>query len=131
MRIFCLPIDAHDYVVLHWKCPLIFAITFELFVPKISRSKFDSHYPWLCKGNPMRLQGDVTIRAPRKKVWDFMTDPDQIGQCAPGVEKIEMIEPLKRYRGIVSVGLGAVKARFRSEERRVGKECRSRWSPEH
>ncbi len=60
----------------------------------------------------MQLKGDVTIRAPRKKVWDFMTDPNQIGQCAPGVEKIEMIEPLKRYRGIVSVGFGAVKARF-------------------
>ena len=63
----------------------------------------------------MQLKGDVTIRAPRKKVWDFMTDPDQIGQCVPGVEKIEMIEPLKRYRGIVSVGFGAVKARFSGE----------------
>jgi len=41
-----------------------------------------------------------------------MTDPDQIGQCMPGVEKIEMIEPMKRYRGIVSIGFGAVKARF-------------------
>jgi uncharacterized protein len=60
----------------------------------------------------MKLAGDVTIRAPRKKVWDFMTDPNQIGQCVPGVEKIEMIEPLKKYRGIVSVGFGAVKARF-------------------
>jgi carbon monoxide dehydrogenase subunit G len=63
----------------------------------------------------MRLSGEVTIRAPRKKVWDFMTDPNQIGQCAPGVEKIEMIEPLKRYRGVVSVGFGAVKARFSGE----------------
>jgi uncharacterized protein len=63
----------------------------------------------------MQLKGDVTIRAPRKKVWDFMTDPEQIGQCAPGVEKIEVIEPLKRYRGIVSVGFGAVKARFSGE----------------
>ena len=26
---------------------------------------------------------------------------------------------------------GAVKAERRSEERRVGKECRSRWSPYH
>lgn len=63
----------------------------------------------------MILKGSVTIRAPRKKVWDFMTDPDQIGQCAPGVEKIEMIEPLKRYRGTVSVGFGSVKARFTGE----------------
>lgn len=63
----------------------------------------------------MRLKGEVTIRAPRKQVWDFMTDPEQIGQCAPGVEKIEVIEPLKRYRGVVSVGFGAVKARFSGE----------------
>ena len=60
----------------------------------------------------MQLKGDVTIHAPRKKVWDFMTDPEQIGQCAPGVEKIEVIEPLKKYRGVVSIGFGAVKARF-------------------
>jgi uncharacterized protein len=63
----------------------------------------------------MLLKGDVTIQAPRKKVWDFMTDPNQIGQCAPGVEKIEVIEPMKRYRGVVSLGLGAVKARFNGD----------------
>ncbi len=63
----------------------------------------------------MILKGDVTIRAPRKQVWDFLTDPEQIGKCVPGVEKIEIIEPLKRYHGVVSVGLGAVKARFSGE----------------
>jgi uncharacterized protein len=63
----------------------------------------------------MILKGDVTIRAPRKQVWDFLTDPNQIGQCAPGVEKIEVIEPDKRYRGVASVGLGGVKARFNGE----------------
>lgn len=63
----------------------------------------------------MQLKGEVTIRAPRKKVWDFMTDPEQIGQCAPGVEKIEMLEPLKKYRGTVSIGFGSVKARFTGE----------------
>jgi carbon monoxide dehydrogenase subunit G len=63
----------------------------------------------------MQLNGDVTIRASRKQVWDFMTDPEQIGLCMPGVEKIEVIEPLKRYRGTVSVGFGAVKARFSGE----------------
>jgi hypothetical protein len=63
----------------------------------------------------MLLKGDVTIHAPRKKVWDFMTDPNQIGPCAPGVEKIEIIEPNKRYRGVMFVGLGSVKARFNGE----------------
>src|SRR2546421_9439450 len=33
--------------------------------------------------------------------------------------------------GIVAVGFHVVGDVFRSEERRVGKECRSRWSPYH
>jgi len=106
-------LDAHDYVVLHCKKPNYSAII--LLVPKTSRSTFDSRILELEKENQMLIKGEVTIRAPRKKVWDFMTDPNQIGQCAPGVEKIEMIEPLKRYRGVVSVGFGAVKARFSGE----------------
>ena len=63
----------------------------------------------------MQIKGDVTINAPRQKVWDFRTDPNQLGQCVPGVEKIETIELLKKYRGIVSVGLGSVKAKFSGE----------------
>ena len=63
----------------------------------------------------MLLKGDVTIQATRKKVWDFLTDPNQIGQCVPGIEKIETIEDMKRYHGVVSVGLGSVKARFSGE----------------
>src|SRR3990172_789412 len=63
----------------------------------------------------MLLKGDVTIRAPRKKVWDFLTYPNQIDQWGPGGEKIKTIEPLKLYRGTVSVGLGSVKARFNGE----------------
>jgi len=63
----------------------------------------------------MVLKGNVAIRAPRKQVWDFLTDPNQIGQCVPGVEKIEIIEPNKKYRGVVSIGLGGVKARFNGD----------------
>lgn len=63
----------------------------------------------------MLLKGDVLIHAPRKRVWDFLTDPNQMGQCVPGVEKIEIVEPNKKYRGIVLVGLGSVKARFNGE----------------
>jgi len=63
----------------------------------------------------MLLKGDVTIHAPRKKVWDFLTDPNQIAPCAPGVEKIETIEPDKKYRGVMSVGLGSVKAKFKGD----------------
>ena len=63
----------------------------------------------------MLLKGEVTIHAPRKKVWDFLTDPNQIGACAPGVERIETIESDKKYRGVMSVGLGSVKAKFNGD----------------
>jgi len=60
----------------------------------------------------MLLKGNVTIHAPRKAVWDFLTDPKQIGECAPGVEKLEVVEEMKKYDGVVAVGRGSVKARF-------------------
>ena len=63
----------------------------------------------------MQLKGEVIIKAPRKKVWDFLTDPNQLAQCVPGVEKVEELEPLKKYRGVVSVGLGSVKALFNGD----------------
>ena len=36
-----------------------------------------------------------------------------------------------RLFGLMAVVLGAGDSFHRSEERRVGKECRSRWSPYH
>src|SRR2546426_11342958 len=33
--------------------------------------------------------------------------------------------------GVLGWGVGGIEAEARSEERRVGKECRSRWSPYH
>jgi uncharacterized protein len=60
----------------------------------------------------MHLQGNVTINAPRSQVYEFLTDPNQVSQCAPGVESVEIIEPDKKFRGIASIGFGAVKARF-------------------
>ena len=63
----------------------------------------------------MLLKGDIIIHAHRKKVWDFLTDPTQIGPCAPGVEKIETIDPGKKYRVVMSVGLGSVMAKFNGD----------------
>jgi len=60
----------------------------------------------------MRFEGQVTIRAPRETVWTFLTDPKQVGACAPGVESVEVIEPQKRFRATASVGFGAVRACF-------------------
>ena len=43
---------------------------------------------------------------------------------------LELPDNLFRERNMVILN-GKTLLRFRSEERRVGKECRSRWSPYH
>ncbi|MEK6574288.1 MAG: carbon monoxide dehydrogenase subunit G [Chloroflexota bacterium] len=60
----------------------------------------------------MQFQGTVNIKAPRQKVWEFLTDPHQVSQCAPGVESVVIIEPNRKFRAVASIGLGSVKARF-------------------
>lgn len=60
----------------------------------------------------MNFNGSETIQAPIEQVWVFVTDPNQVGKCAPGLEGLEIVEPDKRFKAIISVGFGAVKARF-------------------
>ncbi|MDW8325307.1 MAG: carbon monoxide dehydrogenase subunit G [Anaerolineales bacterium] len=60
----------------------------------------------------MQLEGSVTIKASRETVWQFLTDPHKVSQCAPGVESVEIIEPGKKFRAVAAIGFGAVKARF-------------------
>ncbi len=63
----------------------------------------------------MQLSGSVIIKAPRKIVWDFLTDPEKVGQCAPGVESVAVIVPGQKFRATVGIGFGAMKARFTGE----------------
>jgi hypothetical protein len=60
----------------------------------------------------MQLSGQTVIKAPREKVWDFLTDPERVASCAPGVEKVEVVEAGRRFKATAGVGFGAVKARF-------------------
>ena len=60
----------------------------------------------------MHFEGTVSIQAPRAKVWDFLTDPQKVAGSAPGLEKLEIVEPGKKFRATTSVGFGSVKVRF-------------------
>ena len=52
--------------------------------------------------------------------------------CSMNDERIEIIVAGRnRDKMIQDVNIVKVAASIRSEERRVGKECRSRWSPYH
>src|SRR3712207_9067077 len=53
-----------------------------------------------------------------------------------GLEKAKMADPsfreeLERQKVAAEDLVGQLNILYRSEERRVGKECRSRWSPYH
>ena len=60
----------------------------------------------------MRFEGTVSINAPREQVFAFLTNPEGVSQCVPGLESIEVVEPGKRFRATAAVGFGTVKARF-------------------
>jgi carbon monoxide dehydrogenase subunit G len=59
----------------------------------------------------MRFEGSVDIAAPRERVWAFVTDPNQVGQCGPGVETIEVIDD-RHFKASAKVGIGFISARF-------------------
>jgi uncharacterized protein len=59
----------------------------------------------------MQFSGSVQIEAPRDRVWAFVVDPHQVGQCAPGLESIEVVDP-GHFTATARVGLGFIRARL-------------------
>ena len=59
----------------------------------------------------MHFEGSVPIKASREKVWAFVIDPNQVGQCGPGVEKIEVVDDT-HFKATAKVGIGFISARF-------------------
>ncbi len=59
----------------------------------------------------MQFSGSVEIAAPRERVWAFVIDPNQVGQCGPGVESIEVIDDT-HFKATAKVGIGFISARF-------------------
>jgi carbon monoxide dehydrogenase subunit G len=59
----------------------------------------------------MQFAGTVDIAAPRDKVWAFVIDPNQVVQCGPGVESIEVIDDT-HFKATAKVGIGFISARF-------------------
>ena len=60
----------------------------------------------------MHFEGNLSIQAPRAKVWDYLTDPEKVSRSAPGLESLEIVEPGKKFRATTSIGFGSVKVRF-------------------
>ena len=87
--------------------------------------KFSSHSGI----NTLKVSQELDITL--DEAWDFFSNPKNLREITPS-------SPNKRFS--ISLFEGGVYQSFdnqkgvispRSEERRVGKECRSRWSPYH
>jgi uncharacterized protein len=63
----------------------------------------------------MHLEGNVSIGAPRQKVWESLTDPYFVSQCAPGLESMEIIEPNKKFQAVAGAGFGSIKVMFKTD----------------
>jgi carbon monoxide dehydrogenase subunit G len=59
----------------------------------------------------MHFEGSVPISASREKVWAFVVDPEQVGQCGPGVETIEVVDA-SHFKVVAKVGIGFISAKF-------------------
>ena len=60
----------------------------------------------------MQFEGSVQIKAPREKVWTFLTDPHAVSQCAPGMKSVDVIVPEKQFKVVGGVSFGSVQITF-------------------
>jgi carbon monoxide dehydrogenase subunit G len=59
----------------------------------------------------MHFEGHVPIKADRQKVWDLLMDPQKVGTCGPGVEKVEVVDD-SHFKIHAKVGIGLIRATF-------------------
>lgn len=59
----------------------------------------------------MQFSGTVEIDAPRDKTWAFLTDPDKVSSCGPGVESVEVVDDAN-FKVRAKVGVGFISAKF-------------------
>jgi len=56
----------------------------------------------------MRIEGNFTINAPIQTVWDSLLDPQTLGMCIPGAEKVEAIDA-ETYDCVIKQRVGPFK----------------------
>jgi carbon monoxide dehydrogenase subunit G len=61
----------------------------------------------------MLVEEKFRVRAPIERVWQFMLDPEKVGPCVPGCEKIEVVGD-KVYESSVKVKVGLIALTMKS-----------------
>jgi carbon monoxide dehydrogenase subunit G len=64
----------------------------------------------------MHFEGKAVVKAPVGKVWNFISTPESIAQCLPGVEEHKVLEG-KRTEARIKMGVGFIKGTFKVNSR--------------
>ena len=59
----------------------------------------------------LHLEGTYVIKAPRKKVFDFVSNPKSVSRCLPDLQSLEILSK-DSFKATVKVGIGFVKGAF-------------------
>ncbi|MDG6996932.1 MAG: carbon monoxide dehydrogenase subunit G [Nitrososphaerota archaeon] len=59
----------------------------------------------------MRFEGTFNVKAPKEKVFSMMLDPNQISQCMPDLQKLEVKSP-DDFTATVKAGVSFIKGDF-------------------
>ncbi len=60
----------------------------------------------------MLMEGKFSLKAPIKKIWDTLLEPETLLSCIPGAEKIERIDE-KTYDCVVKQKVGPISVKFK------------------
>lgn len=60
----------------------------------------------------MQFEGSVRLQATVDEVWAFVTDPQQVAQCIPGLKRLEPMPGGKEFKVLVEAEVGPIKPTF-------------------
>jgi carbon monoxide dehydrogenase subunit G len=60
----------------------------------------------------MKFQGNLLIRRPVEKVWEFLWDIEKLSHCIPGCERVKTIKEREKYELKVKDSVGPITVHF-------------------
>lgn len=73
----------------------------------------------------MHIEDKAVVKAPADKLWNFISTPESIAQCLPGVQEYMVLEE-KRTEAKVKMGVGFIKGTFKVKSRVVEEDTKNR-----
>lgn len=64
----------------------------------------------------MHFENKAIVKVPLEKLWNFISTPESIAQCLPGMEEYKVLEG-KRTEAKVKMGIGFIKGTFKINSR--------------